>query len=324
MWLLTLIIAIGAVSVVVSTTAAQSGSQFEIEYSGSGTDGPSPFSQDLSVQTVDGETFELGPESEYTVRVVKPATGEQVTLPLQNATQTYTVSDLSVNPGNLIEGQTQMTVSGPETTAFPDVSVQGDLGMFESETFAAYEVQIVDQNGNPVATTEPRTRGVLYEVDIEYNGSTIAISRDPEVNPDWYVELEQNVSGSAANEKILEFRNQGGTDYFVASVENTEFNESRTFGIGIYKDEPGPDEFAPDDLVISPFLLEITDEQRVSGPVGNQSQPGSPLSGSAGEFDDDGDGTITASELGNAVNSYGQGELTASELGDVVTVFGQS
>ncbi|MFC7325979.1 beta strand repeat-containing protein [Halorubrum rutilum] len=50
----------------------------------------------------------------------------------------------------------------------------------------------------------------------------------------------------------------------------------------------------------------------------------SPLDGAAGEFDDDGDGTITASELGDAVNAFGQGNLTAAELGDVVNAFGQS
>ena len=323
-WLLTLIVAIGAVSVVVSTTAAQSESQFEIEYSAGGTDGPSPFSQDLSAETVGDETFELGAGSEYTVRVVKTSTGEQVTLPLQDQTQTYTVTDVEVNPGNLIEGQTEIGVSGPNTSAFPAVSVEGDLSMFESETFAEYELQIVDQNGNVIAGTEPQVRGVLYKVDIEYNGSAIAISRDAEVDPRWYVELEQDVSGGAANQKILEFSNQADTEYFVASVENTEFNESRTFTMNIYEDEPGPDEFAPRDLLISPFLLEITDEQRVSGPVGDQSQSNSPLDGAAGEFDSDGDGSVTASELGGAATAFGQGDLTAAELGDVATAFAQS
>jgi hypothetical protein len=50
----------------------------------------------------------------------------------------------------------------------------------------------------------------------------------------------------------------------------------------------------------------------------------SPLDGTAGEYDADNDGDITASELGSAVTDFGQGELTASELGDVVTAFGQS
>jgi hypothetical protein len=50
----------------------------------------------------------------------------------------------------------------------------------------------------------------------------------------------------------------------------------------------------------------------------------SPLDGTAGEYDADNDGDITASELGSAVTDFGQGELTASELGEVVTAFGQS
>jgi hypothetical protein len=41
-------------------------------------------------------------------------------------------------------------------------------------------------------------------------------------------------------------------------------------------------------------------------------------------FDTDGDGTVTASELGNAVTEFGRGNITASELGEVVTAFGQS
>jgi len=44
----------------------------------------------------------------------------------------------------------------------------------------------------------------------------------------------------------------------------------------------------------------------------------------ATRYDSDGDGRITASELGDAVTDFGQGSLTASELGDVVTAFGQS
>jgi hypothetical protein len=50
----------------------------------------------------------------------------------------------------------------------------------------------------------------------------------------------------------------------------------------------------------------------------------SSLDGTAAEYDSNGDGEITASELGNAVTDFGEGGLTASELGDVVTEFGQS
>ncbi|WP_379792296.1 S8 family serine peptidase [Halorubrum rutilum] len=50
----------------------------------------------------------------------------------------------------------------------------------------------------------------------------------------------------------------------------------------------------------------------------------SPLDGTAGRYDTDGDGSITAAELGDAVTAYGQNNLSAAELGDVVTAYGQS
>ena len=49
-------------------------------------------------------------------------------------------------------------------------------------------------------------------------------------------------------------------------------------------------------------------------------QPADPVD----RFDANGDGSITATELGDAVTEFGRGNLTASELGDVVTRFGQS
>jgi hypothetical protein len=50
----------------------------------------------------------------------------------------------------------------------------------------------------------------------------------------------------------------------------------------------------------------------------------SPLGGTAGEYDTNGDGTVTARELGAAVTDFGAGELSARELGEVVTAFGRS
>lgn len=44
----------------------------------------------------------------------------------------------------------------------------------------------------------------------------------------------------------------------------------------------------------------------------------------AARYDSDGDGRITANELGDAATDFGSGSLTASELGDVATAFAQS
>jgi hypothetical protein len=69
----------------------------------------------------------------------------------------------------------------------------------------------------------------------------------------------------------------------------------------------------------------VPDSSDESGAIGvPPDSSDSPLGGTAGEYDTNGDGTITARELGNAVTDFGQGELSAQELGEVVTAFGQS
>ena len=40
--------------------------------------------------------------------------------------------------------------------------------------------------------------------------------------------------------------------------------------------------------------------------IGGQPDTGSPLGGTAGEYDSDGDGQVTASELGDVVTAFGQ------------------
>jgi hypothetical protein len=51
---------------------------------------------------------------------------------------------------------------------------------------------------------------------------------------------------------------------------------------------------------------------------------GSPLDGTAGEYDADGDGEITISELANAGSAYTDGELTISELAEVGAAYTSS
>jgi hypothetical protein len=47
----------------------------------------------------------------------------------------------------------------------------------------------------------------------------------------------------------------------------------------------------------------------------------SPLEGTAGQFDDNGDGEITTTNLISAVEDFGAGELTVNELLDVIDAF---
>lgn len=73
--------------------------------------------------------------------------------------------------------------------------------------------------------------------------------------------------------------------------------------------------------VVSQRDLTVTEDRSVTVTVNEEPEAGSGL---VDEYDNNGDGDITARELGGAVTDFGQGELTARELGEVVTAFGQS
>jgi hypothetical protein len=70
---------------------------------------------------------------------------------------------------------------------------------------------------------------VGYEATLRYNGSALAVTRDPEVQSDWYVELEQD------GETLGTFDHDPADEFFVASLENVSFNESESFSVEVYE-----------------------------------------------------------------------------------------
>jgi hypothetical protein len=88
--------------------------------------------------------------------------------------------------------------------------------------------------------------------------------------------------------------------------------------VDVFASPPGADRFA-DTTVEKRINVNETVTVEIKLQFGLE-----PDSSIVGKYDVDGDGDITASELGDAVTDFGQGELSASELGEVVIVFGQS
>jgi hypothetical protein len=306
----------------VSTAAAQSDPGFEIQYDevySSVTDNDSAYFESFIIETVGDSTFEIGPRSEHTVQVVNTQTDETVTLSVQNQISNIERLTIETQPNGLSDDPVVVSLAGGERTRI-DSAVQGDVEMFQTETFSQYEVQIVNQSKNIVATTEPQIHGVGYKPDIEYNGSAIATSGNERLQEDWYVELRQNVSGNPTPEKILEASNQAGTDYFVASVEGSEFIENREFSIYIQKSES---EHGGEGIVRA-YRLEITDERRVDGPVGGRSTD----DGSDGSrFDTNGEAGIQRGEVVDGIVAFNNDatvndqEVTRGEIVDLIVAF---
>jgi len=250
---------------------------FDIQYDefNAGSNGPI-FTEDFKVETTGETTFQFGPGAATQIQISKQNTGEQVTLTPDNSDgiydssgETYSVTDIEINANDIVEdGDPVIQIETPNEAPRLTVEVEGDVDMFRNDTFAAYTVAITDQNGTPLATTEPQIHAVRYEVEtrpegIQYNGSALAVARDEEVQSDWYVELQQG------GQIIREFQNVAGRDYFITSVEETEFNDSQSFRVNIYQDESD----SRGQRLAGLFLLRIDEDTRVTGPVGTQSPP---------------------------------------------------
>jgi len=264
----------GLVNATAAVDAVSAQTDFDIQHerSSAGNSGP-PFTEDFAIETTGESTFRFGPEAATRIQISKKGTNEQVTLTPENAGEkTYSANEVAINANDIIEdNETAIEVFDPNIGEDRrlTVAVEGDVDMFRNDTFAAYTIAITNQTGTPLATTEPQIHGVRYEVEtlpdgIQYNGSAIAVARDEEVQPNWHVELQQMVNGD--HQTIREFQNVAGSDYFIASVEGTEFNDSKRFRINIYQNEPDP----LGQRLASLFLLRIDENARVTGPIGDR------------------------------------------------------
>jgi hypothetical protein len=291
----------------VGASVAQEG--FDIEYTehGGSADGPSPFTEAFLFQSTGTGGFEFGPDR--AVRVRRADTGDRVTLEPPTPGATYEVDQMTVNAGDLLEadpGQREVDVYlSNGTVRRVNVTARGDHGTFHGETFAPYVVEIVDDEGTVLAATDPQTHAVRYEATVEYNGSALAVTRDPGVRSGWHAVLRQDVGGDGPSETVLEFDHDAGDDFFVARTAGTEFNQSRPFSVEIYENESGD----VGQRLATLFLLRA-DENRVAGPVGG-GRPAPIVSRFGGE-----DGNLGNLDVLRAVNAANDGREIG---GDPVT-----
>jgi surface glycoprotein (TIGR04207 family) len=166
------------------------------------------------------------------------------------------------------------------------------------------EGQDVNDDGNQaeidVFTTGTLTGDVLDQNEIPIEGANVTIERLNESNNEFEQIRDVRVT-SASGQYVFEDL-ETGEEYRV----NGEFEGDTGFATRADL-QPGTN---TRDVVIS------------EADVGDGNTPEAPTTVTL--YDDDNDGEITASELGEAVTDFGEGELTASELGEVVTAFGQS
>lgn len=248
----------------------QDSSDVNIRWTGAGTSGT--LTQDIQIEVDDEQNpVSFGANTGRSLRIQNVDTGENITLTPTNAT-TYEVTEFALN----LDGD-GLTAENPSIEIEPaqddqrsryPIKIDGEPNEFLEETFYEYNVQIIGSDGTVIAETDKtRHRAAKYEVSYEYNGSAIAVERDPGVESDWYVALKQD------RETIAVADNDAGDDYFIFNTTNTDFSPNDTFRAKIYPNELQTD-LTGEIIGITnggglDYDSEFEDSEFVEGPVGN-------------------------------------------------------
>lgn len=277
--------------VTVTPGSVTAGQNVTITVNDSATNDPVVDLGEISVTDAEGNVVVSTAESERT----DDEGTSTVTIPADAATGTATIT---IRSAGFAPATVDLNVNAPDiptaTVTFDDKTVPNGTSTItvESAEFGGGEYNIVvhqttDANGDgEIQASEIGKK--IGESEALPNGTATDIS----------VDIGKQVAGNDNVSQLTE--NQ--TLVAMLHTTNTSDGDNITHTSPITRD--GTPVFDEADVVVS--------------------DSGSPLEGTAGQFDDNGDGEITAAELGDAITQFGQEDLSARELGEVITQFGQS
>ncbi|MFC7326047.1 beta strand repeat-containing protein [Halorubrum rutilum] len=266
------------------------------------------------------------PSAPYTIGTFHNATGtidsNDVGIRLVNAT---------ADNGTVVVLNDAVPVTGNVNTTIPAGSLSGNVtiaaqlyNLSSQQVVASDTVNLtaetsVEQPGPSVTfddqTVENGSSTVTVDSATLPDGGFVAIHSTPVV-PDYGTAVDSVVG-------VSEYLENGTSENITVTLDEP-VTESQTLVAMPHLDTNGNETY---DFVTSNGSADgpyIAGGEAVTDSASVTVDAGSPLDGAAGEFDNDGDGTVSASELGDAVNAFGQGNLSAAELGEVVNAFGQS
>jgi hypothetical protein len=206
---------------------------------------------------------------------------------------------------------------------------EGQIAFFQVTPTASGQEVIVLRDGQVDPGNDPRGLPLATDEngsDIEFDvlrsnlqvNVTVVSDQPVQAGENVTVQLRQQSNDVPLNDVEVDLIDPDGTtvatvitnDDGVATLALPSDAESGTYGVDVRAAG-----FAP----VTPNQVEV----EVSGTAPDQGN-GSPLDGTAGEFDENGDGSISQSELSDAAFAFASGEVTQSELTDVAFAFASS
>lgn len=257
------------------------------------------------------------------IRIRQPRTGASLTI-TPNTTQEYNVTGFDTQnlydaDGSLKSPMSDKLSISTENNQFTeiDVTVSGDEDMFNRSIFAQYVVELQTAQGTILDETDPGLRAVGYPGQLSQNVSegTIEVTfpRVSSVNSSWDAEyrIQDENRETLISKPATNVQRQ---DNFSVNVSSGRLSEG-TYRQDLILKQNESDPVSKIILRVSAFGddgIRITD-----GQTGGVEEPQSTVD----KFDEDGNGDIEITELGQAGQAFASGELSITELGEVGAAF---
>ncbi|ELY37826.1 PKD domain-containing protein [Natronorubrum tibetense] len=266
-----------------TTETVSVGGHTAIEHGdGAGTSGDGMFADAPTIRTSEfGETVDIGGDADTAFQIRNTDTDESVTVTPNESADTVSADWVSFflydSSGEMIPDEAHVRASGTESGETLSVDLEGDLELFENEnTFATYEVALIDGDGEPIDSAGERLMGVGYEAELEQDGTedevNVTIPRDDEIDESWNVtfELLNTETGEIITKVPVENDADATTFEFTVDVSDIEDGEY-TWELALDKSDQDPlvqrihdvDDFIIGDIereiLIEPYF-EVSDE----------------------------------------------------------------
>ncbi|GAA0512183.1 hypothetical protein GCM10008992_09720 [Halorubrum aquaticum] len=268
---------------------------------------------DIFVDTDDPVTF--GGEGDLRLRVVDPDTGDAVTYTPTNDARTVPLDEiyrLGFQNDGTGEPQAQILPFPDSDSALNsdniDVTVEGDTGIYTDGTFNEYVVELVDEEGDVIDSTDERLVGMGYEATFEQNGDIATITRDPAVGENWTVEFRV----------VGDNRTIPPSEQIIDQVEIDHADSDGEFEIPLNELDVDPGEYRWDLVIVDEQRAELDRERIISlsgsPQTGNGVRIREPIANEQLEITNiNADGTVSAGEIieiNTTVRNTGEIETT--------------
>jgi|GEM_PF-2523569 hypothetical protein len=187
----------------------------------------------MQIVPTDAETIRFGGDAGRSMRVRNTDTGKSATFEPATDGQIYDAQSIDVPNLHLASIDTiadaePVTVETASTTGPTDVAGEwrGDRDIYKERPFATYVVELLDDSGSVLATTNSLYNPSYYTWRADLSGDTARITRHDGVREDWNVQftIVDDVSDfeRTDTEPSALVENNAGDDYFTIDASQFE------------------------------------------------------------------------------------------------------